>query len=346
MTAERLLLDTCHRVELISVDDEPLGPASVSGPAAVRRFFTVVAGFDSAVVAEEQLIGQVREAYATALVDGSTGPILNELVRRALRFGRRVRSHVTPGADRSLAAGGVRWITERVTPGSAVIVAGTGQMGGAVATALAAGGHPVTVVSRSLERAELLVGTLPGAGHQAVAGSLTPHVGRFSAVVLAVRAAEPILHAADLGRREAPWILDLSLPPAVADDAARMLGVRLLNVDGLGRNAEAVGPTLPPRAERRLRRELEAEVDAFVSWLETRQSADAVAILHDEAEAVRRRHIARLRDGADLRPDQLAAVEAATGAMLRELLHRPSVELRRGAADAATVSRLFGVDRP
>ena len=31
-------------------------------------------------------------AYEAALANGSTGPILNELFRRALRFGRRVRT--------------------------------------------------------------------------------------------------------------------------------------------------------------------------------------------------------------------------------------------------------------
>jgi hypothetical protein len=51
-----------------------------------------------------------------------------------------------------------------------------------------------------------------------------------------------------------------------------------------------------------------------------------------------------LRRRARLRPEQFAAVEAASSAMLRELLHGPSVQLRRGGADADTVRRLFGLD--
>ncbi|MDQ2690390.1 MAG: hypothetical protein M3Y29_08975, partial [Chloroflexota bacterium] len=61
-TSERVLLETCHRVELVSVDDHR-PPPPARGRDAVRRVFEVVAGFDSAVVAEEQLIGQVRGAY-------------------------------------------------------------------------------------------------------------------------------------------------------------------------------------------------------------------------------------------------------------------------------------------
>jgi hypothetical protein len=45
-----------------------------------------------------------------------------------------------------------------------------------------------------------------------------------------------------------------------------------------------------------------------------------------------------------LNAEQLTAVEAATNAMIGELLHGPTVQLRRGVADAAVIRRLFGVD--
>jgi glutamyl-tRNA reductase len=102
---------------------------------------------------------------------------------------------------------------------------------------------------------------------------------------------------------------------------------------------------LRPATEQRLRADLEVEVERFVAWLEGRRSGDAVALLHREADAVRRRHLERLRTRARLDDAQLAAVEASSAAMLGELLHRPSVELRRGGEDAATVRRLFGLER-
>jgi glutamyl-tRNA reductase len=89
---------------------------------------------------------------------------------------------------------------------------------------------------------------------------------------------------------------------------------------------------------------MDDEVERFVAWLETRRSADALAILHGEADAVRRRHLDRLRRQGGLGPGQLAAVEAASAAMMGELLHGPSVELRRGGADADTVRRIFGLE--
>jgi glutamyl-tRNA reductase len=341
---ERVLLDTCHRVELVSVDDEPAEGPLVAGREAVLRVFEVVAGFDSAVMAEEQLLGQVRTAYEAALEQGSTGPILNELFRRALRFGRRVRTHAIPGTDRSLAERGAAWIGERLngTP-SHVLVAGTGQMGRQAATRLAGMGHQVTVLSSSAERGGRILTAL-GAPHGLIVGPLErATVASSAAIVLAVRSREPILTREHVAQRNAPWVLDLSTPAAVSSEAAAVLGPRLL---GLDRIAEVAGstPVLEPGVERRLRAEMDAEADRFVAWLDTRRSADALAILHGEAEAVRSRHLERLRRHGALEPAQLAAVEAASAAIVGELLHGPSMELRRGGADADTVRRLFRLD--
>ena len=336
---EHVLIDTCHRVELVSVG----GGGDVTGRAAVRRLFTVVAGFDSAVVAEEQLIGQVRGAYEAALARGQTGPVLNELFRRALRFGRRVRAHARPGTDRSLADPAVAWLLDRVAPASEVIVAGTGEIGRIVAHRLARGGHTVVVVSRSVERGGALLEELDGDDHRLVVGAIPPErAQRAAALVLAVRGREPAVAPSTLGAAR-PWTVDLSAPSAVGRAARDLLGDRYLGLDDLGSRV-AGRAALDPAVERRLRAELEAEVDAFAAWLDERRSGDAIAALHRQADSLRRRHLERLRARTRLDPDQLAAVEAASAAMLGELLHGPSVELRRGGADADVVRRLFGVE--
>ena len=342
---EHLLLHTCHRVELVSVDDTAADvDGGLTGRSAVTRVFEVVAGFDSAVIAEEQLLGQVRGAYEAALAAGSTGPILNELFRRSLRFGRRVRSHARPGSDRSLADRGAAWLTERIglAPAS-VIVAGTGEMGRLAATRVAERGHRVTVVSASAERGGRLLEALPGDGHRLTVGSISAgNVAAADALVLAVRSRAPAVTAELMGHAR-PWVLDMSSPGAVGADAAERLADRLMTLDSLGSLA---GRTLvlSPAVERRLRADLEREVDEFVAWLDARRGVGALEMLHGGADAVRRRHLARLRRRTPLDARQLQAVEAAATAMVGELLHGPSIELRRGGTDADTVRRLFGLE--
>lgn len=338
--AERVLIETCHRVELVTVDAP--GPADATGRDAVRRLFEVVAGFDSAVIAEEQLLGQVRGAYEAALARRETGPILNELFRRALRFGRRVRTHARPGTDRSLADPGVAWLLERAPTRSRIVVAGTGEMGRLLAHRLADADHRIRVLSHSAERGGALLEQLPGSGHHLLVGSLDAEaVHGADAITLAVRTREPVLHASQLAGAR-PWVLDLSAPPAAAADARDRLGDRIMTLDDLGLRA-GTRRVLEPSVEGRLRSDLEQEVERYIAWLEARRGGDAIAVLHREAEAVRRRHLVRLQSRAGLDEQQLAAVDAASAAMLGELLHGPSVELRRGGTDAATIKRLFGL---
>jgi len=343
--AEHVLLDTCHRIELVSVEDgPPTDDAQVIGRDAVTRVFEVVAGFDSAVMAEEQLLGQVRGAYEAALANGSTGPILNELFRRALRFGRSVRSHARPGTDRSLADRGAAWLGERLAAPGSVAIAGTGEMGLLLAARTAERSHRVTVISASADRGGRILEQISGTEHRLHVGAMTSDIlADADAVALAVRAKTPLVSAELLGASR-PWVLDLSAPSAVDIGAATLLEDRLMTLDALGALAGSA-PVLEPAVERRLRAELLDEVDGFVAWLAARRGADALEVLHGEAEAVRRRHLARLRGRGSLDDRQLKAVEAAATAMVGELLHGPSVQLRRGGADADTVRRLFGLDR-
>ncbi|MGI8659106.1 MAG: NAD(P)-binding domain-containing protein [Candidatus Limnocylindria bacterium] len=344
VAVEHVLLETCHRVELATVEEGAVADAQLRGEPAIRRIFEVVAGFDSAVVAEEQLLGQVRGAYESALAAGTTGPILNELFRRALRFGRSVRSHARPGSDRSLADVGADWLAAHIADAATtVLVIGTGEMGRRVAVRLAARGHRIVVSSSSGERGGALVEALPGDRHRLRVGAITGReLDEVAAVAIAVRTRSPILSATELADAR-PWVLDLSMPSAVDEAAAKLLGDRLLTIDALGMQTDSA-PILAPSVERRLRRAMETEVEAFITWLGSRAAADALEVLHAEADAVRRRHLERLRSGGSLDEDQFAAVEAAASAMVGELLHGPSLELRRGGADADTIRRLFGLE--
>jgi glutamyl-tRNA reductase len=340
---ERVLLETCHRVELVTVERGDVGEPALRGTDAVRRVFEVAGGLDSAIVAEEQVLGQVRAAHEAALRNRSTGPMLNELFRRAIRFGRRVRTHALPGTDRSLADPAIAWLDARLEEGAAVMVAGTGEMARILAMRLVTAGHPVTVASRSAQRASRLADALQGHAHRALAFPIAAEeVAAHDGIALAVRGREPLLTDVSFGDGRRPWVLDLSTPSAVSPAAATWLGARLMDVDRLGAEAGRV-PVLSPVAERRLRAELDAEVERFAEWVTAREGARAISVLRAEADAIRRRHLDRLPGRAGLSDAQMAAVEAATASMLGELLHGPSVELRRDGTSAATVRRLFGL---
>ncbi|OLB74370.1 MAG: glutamyl-tRNA reductase [Actinobacteria bacterium 13_2_20CM_2_71_6] len=118
---------------------------------AVRHAYRVATGLDSMVVGEAQILGQLRDAYAIAAEQDSTGRLLHELMQQALRVGKR--AHTETGIDRAgqsvvsaaldlAAAGGAAADRAPATDAAAVggaTVAG-GLAGGATVTGGPAGG--------------------------------------------------------------------------------------------------------------------------------------------------------------------------------------------------------------
>lgn len=352
---EWILLHTCHRVELIAFRMPASDLSDLAddlhwswGIAAAERVMLVAGGLDSAVLAEEQVLGQVRDAYRSALDRAETGPVSNELMRRAIRFGKRVRSFAYPVGDRSLADRAARWIEERLSsqPGRSVsaLVIGTGEMGRLLAQRLAEGDASVTVASRSAERGADVVSELPHPErhHAVLIADALDGALQHDVVAIAVRGKMAQLDAWHLDGGQMPLVIDLSSPSIVSREAADRLDDRLLDLDRLGVTVEA--GRLSADAERRLRAEARDEARAFAAWLEVRSSGDAIAILRAHAEEVRRRHLRRLRLRSSLNDEQAAAVEAMTTAMFGELLHVPTLRLRRDPAAAAQVRELFGIE--
>ena len=118
LVTEALILSTCNRVEVYAVVDAFHGGLSAIGQvlaehsgmsmgdltkhayvryseAAVEHLFAVTSGLDSAVVGEQQVLGQVRRAYATAEANRTVGRVLHDLAQRALAVGKRVHSETS-----------------------------------------------------------------------------------------------------------------------------------------------------------------------------------------------------------------------------------------------------------
>lgn len=102
LVTEAMVLSTCNRVEVYAVVDAFHGGLSVIGQvlaehsgmsmgeltkyayvryseAAVEHLFAVASGLDSAVIGEQQVLGQVRRAYAVAESNRTVGRVLHEL---------------------------------------------------------------------------------------------------------------------------------------------------------------------------------------------------------------------------------------------------------------------------
>jgi glutamyl-tRNA reductase len=292
-------LATCHRLELYSEGVTPqvatrlyfhwfrlseseaqeVAPHLVvrSGAAAAEHLMSVAAGLESAVLGEDQIQGQVREAYRAACAAGDAGPLLHRLFHAALRAGRRARSE-TPlkRGGRSLAGSAVAWLARELGDlrEQTVLVIGAGEMARVAAARLREREvGRLVIVNRTWSKAQELAAAtggeaLPWAWRERL-------VGEVGGIVCATGAPEPVVRVSWLQPEEERCrglrlvVVDLAVPRNVEQPAKPINGVLIADVEGLSRR-------LAEDADRRegavvAARAIVAEgLEAWVSWVRAR----------------------------------------------------------------------------
>jgi glutamyl-tRNA reductase len=344
-----LLLVTCHRTELYTVDETPGDlpdslPGAVvrlGGHEAVRHLVRVAIGVDSAVLAEDQVLHQLRAATAAARRRDRLPPTLDRLLDVALAAGRRARSWHPAGrrslADRALAVAADRLGRAPRT----VLVVGTGEMGRLAAKAARRAGLGVAIAGRTQATTAALAAQVGG---HALPFDPGPVVGEADVVIVALRG--PWLVSAGTAAcldRSDTAVVDLSAPPAVPPLPGRAAAGRLVRVDDL-----ADSQTKDDAADARLRRRLEELADetvaAFDQWLDARGARTAAAALAARADERRRRELDRLWHRLpDLDPETRDAIEAMTTRLAQELLREPVAKLTGDRRHEPAARDLFGL---
>src|SRR5918912_1503395 len=150
-----LLAEFCH----VAPEDFADHLYTYHEDGAVAHLFRVVAGIDSMVVGESEILGQVRRAYQGAVDHGTVQRTLGRAFRQALHVGKRARTETAIARNAvSISSAAVdlarRAFSNRSLSNKRVIIVGAGKMGGLAMRALArAGARDVTIVNRTGERA-------------------------------------------------------------------------------------------------------------------------------------------------------------------------------------------------
>lgn len=256
--SRRVLLATCHRVELYGLGAIPTDHVpQLQSTSAVAHLLRVAAGIESAVTGEDEVLHQVRQGLADARADRLIDGSLIRLFETAIATGRRVRTGRRSEAP-SLADRAVEWLSGRVPlGGEPVLVVGAGRMGALLARALNRRQAQVTIASRTRTRAERLARE-----RKASAADLAEAVGlapQMSAIAVAL--AGPWAAAAGL-----PPTADLSSPPAVAARERLRLGADFLAIDDLYDRSQS-GPQAYVEAAQSV---VELKTADYMRWLECR----------------------------------------------------------------------------
>lgn len=389
LVTEAMVLSTCNRVEVYAVVDAFHGGLAVIGQvlsehsgmsmtditkyayvryseAAVEHLFAVASGLDSAVIGEQQVLGQVRRAYATAETNRTVGRVLHELAQRALSVGKRVHSETAIDAAGASVVSVALNMAERRLGGlsdrTAVLV-GAGAMGALAAAHLSrAGVAEVHVLNRSLSRAQRLVRKIRDTGVRADAlplEQLTDVLTDADVVISCTGAVTPVISLADVhhglaaaNRDEAtePLVIcDLGMPRDVDPAVAGLPGVWVVDVDRVQHEPSAHAAAGDVDAARTI---VATEVAAYLAGQRMAEVTPTVTALRQRAADVVEAELLRLDNRLPgLASAQREEVARTVRRVVDKLLHAPTVRIKQlasapgGDSYAEALRELFELDQ-
>jgi glutamyl-tRNA reductase len=356
--AEAVLLSTCNRTELYAVAESGDALAqwleSHAGQLegylyqhadadAVRHLFRVATGLDSMVLGEPQILGQVKDAWATARDHGLLGQRLDRLFQQTFSVAKRARTDTRVGANPvSVASTAVRLAQQSFArlEDSTVLLVGAGETIELAARHLSEGRvRRLLIANRTLAHAQDLASR-----HGGVALPLTElerHLGEADVVFSATAAREPVITRAHVAaalrsRKHKPMLLfDLAVPRDIESGVGELQDAFLYTVDDLERAVED---------NRRSRREAAAEAEAIIElqvarFVETLQASAHQAPLlqlraYGEATRVEMLEKARQQLAHGKSPDEV--LELLAHGLTNRLLHPPTAALRAAALTGDT----------
>ncbi|HET9876555.1 MAG TPA: glutamyl-tRNA reductase [Mycobacterium sp.] len=390
LVTEAMMLSTCNRVEVYAVVDAFHGGLSVIGQvlsehsgmslgdltkyayvryseAAVEHLFAVASGLDSAVVGEQQVLGQVRRAYAAAEANHTVGRVLHELAQRALSVGKRVHSETgidAAGASVVSVALGIagNQLGGAGLQGRTAVVVGAGAMGALSAAHLTrAGIEHIHIVNRSLSRAQRLARKIRDAGARAEALPLDRVAAALADADVAVcctGAVRPVVSLADVhhalagARRDETTqplvICDLGMPRDVDAAVAGLPGVWVVDMDRVQREPSARVAAADTDAAHAI---VVSEVATYLAGQRVAEVTPTVTALRQRAADVVTAELLRLEHRLPgLDTAEREEVASTVRRVVEKLLHAPTVRVKQlagspgGDSYAEALRELFELD--
>jgi glutamyl-tRNA reductase len=367
--AEAFVLQTCHRVEAYVVTDDPAtgrralgaagfdpagaGAISMGHEESLRHLLRVAAGLESLVVGEDQILGQLRDAFDAAQAAGGIDTVLRQAVTKAIHVGERARTETTinEGAT-SLGTAAVR-LAERKTDldGARALVVGAGEMGALAAKAFASAGvEALVVANRTPERAVRVADTVDAPTETTTLANASERTADADVVVAATSSPGYVLDSEAFADAGETVVVDLAQPRDVAPGADDEAAVSVHDLEAL----EAVTEATRERREdaaREVEAMIDAEFERLLAQYKRKRADEVIARMYESADRLKNREVStavsRLEaaDG-DLSEAEREVVESMADGLVNQLLAAPTKSLRDAAAEddwstIATALELF-----
>lgn len=298
----------------------------------VLHLMRVASGLDSAVLGEDQILGQVKDAQQFAMDLGASGKVLNKLFREAISAAKAIKTELKISEHPlSLSYIGIKKAKHLLgtLEGKTVTMVGLGKMGQlalkslvdeGVATVYAAVRTPCKLDKRLFDSNTLQIVSFDDR-HK--------YVEMSDLVISATAAPHPVIRLEQIRKiKEGCVFLDLALPRDVEPQIGEQYDVTILDVDDLkdiSEDNQALRAKLAEQAEQFLVSYLED----YMKWLEGTHVDKVVHIWHDEIDQIHEdtmNYLKRRLSGVDSR--SMGIIDKMVMSSMKRFIRKPLSALK------------------
>ena len=302
----------------------------------IRHLFRVVAGLDSMVLGESQILGQVAKAYEYSCTAGVTNKIINVTFQKALAVGKKVRAQTRIDQhSNSISYIAVELAKQKIGSfqDKKILILGAGEMSVLIMKHLGSQGASTVMVSnRSYERAKELAQEYQG---QAVAFSELDVCLEQVDIVFSATASKDIII---LGEQMAEimhkrnyrplLVIDIAVPRDIDPGVENIEGIRLYDIDDL-RGVVDLHQGAREAAALEAEKIIDREMAIFKEWHNSLYVLPTIAALQRRGEEIKDTLLdeVMLKLG-DLTPKQEKVIRSLANSIVNKLLHLPIKTLK------------------
>lgn len=259
---------------------------------AVNHLFSVAAGLDSMIIGEDQIIGQIKDAYVHCTDAGLTDAILMRLFQKSFEAGKRARTETgIKLGNLSVSSTAVEMCAQELgdMKDKSLLIVGAGDTGSLVLQNMVKKGIGKTsIINRTKETAKTVAARYNSEVHSFF--GLQSQLEKNDVVIVATGAPHHLITSSMVKKAQKenpkPQIyIDLSVPRNIDEKIAELPNIKLFAVDDLKKMVEE-------NTEKRRDSAEKAEViinevaEEFNDWMVSRSLRPAIKTISDNLEEV------------------------------------------------------------
>ena len=355
---ECLILQTCNRVEIFAVIEEELDLHKiidywavhskfsteeftkiveiVRGEDVIRHLLKLVAGLDSLVIGEDQILGQVKRSYEFSKSNNYLGPFLSIIFEKSIRVGSKVRTLTGINKGRvSVGSVAVSLAEESIgrLNDKKILLIGSGEGASLIAKALKQRNVSFMNTSRTFERARSFAESLSGIPimfEDALTSLHSMDIIFLSTTAPYYLVTQDRIKKTMEAKNTSLLIFDLSNPRTVEEGISKIDNVFLFNLDQIG---NIVQRNLQWRKEeiQSADKIIEEEMKNMDLLLKRRKADPVVVSVFRNVDKIRKRELNKALSilGSNIGPQEGKIIEQFSHALLEGIISTPMNNLRR-----------------